>query len=256
MASTHAKKQATGSHVRLVSKSGVDDLFSEKVTREKKTKRGRKKELPPTDLPKDLAKICDLFAAGKAVLKEIDYKIDFASQRLREYALRGFVRLFVSTKRKPPSMDYVGQHSRLKFVQTRRTTLTVEKADYLRSLGIPVDEYTELAGIEMNMAEISRHGLVEKVREGLANLGVAKAVLEECFETKHELTSAFYENLYSIVRDSLQKDEDLEEKMLDVMTTLNPAEQLRNVEIKDLDVRECFDLILKTEIEVDESEAA
>ena len=106
------------------------------------------------------------------------------------------------------------------------------------------------------MAEIRRHGLVEKLQEGLAHLGVAKSVLEECFESKHELVPAFYENLYSIVRDSIEKGESIDEKMLEVMKTLNPADQLRNVEIKDLDVQECFDLILNTQVEVDESEAA
>jgi hypothetical protein len=234
----------------------LDELFQTTLTQARSKKKRHKGEIPPVEFPGELAKICDLYAAGKSVLKEIDFKVDFAAQKLREYALKNFVRLFASIKKKPPSIDYIGRHSRLKFVQTHRTTLTLEKTNQLRSMGIPIDEYTELTGIDINMNEIRRHGLTDKLRDGLAEMGVSKAVLDECFTPKHELNPSFYDNLYTIVRDSLAKDEDLEGKMLEVVNTLSPAEQLRNVEVKDMDVQKCFDLVLKTELEVDESEVA
>lgn len=229
--------------------SALSELFSSSLSRARqKPKRGKKQELAPIDLPKALGKYSDLFAAGKALLKEIEFKVGYAEQRIRDFCVENYVKLFASLKSRPPSLDFKGATSSFKFVQTHRTTLTAEKVHDLKDLGVPIDDFTELVGIEVNMAAIRQHKLEDKLQSGLATLGVAPGVIEECFTPRHELSPRFYDNLFAIVQGTIGKGEDAQEKIEQVFQILNPSSQIRNVETK-LNREMSFKYVDETEIE-------
>ncbi len=230
----------------------IDDLLSGKVTRTTEA-RGRKKgQVAPQELPKNVSAIANLFAAGRTIDKEMRFKLDYAKQKLEDFCLSDWISKFVATRKRPSSIDYSANHSRFKFVMTSRTTLTQEKVDELKDLGLPIDEHTVLRGLQVNYDAIRQHGLEGKLREALASLNVKKGVLEEIFSPRVELKETFYDLLAEIVRQSLKSGEKMEEKMLTVLEVLDPTNQMRNVEVLDLSVDECFKLIEKTEIEPDE----
>ena len=232
----------------------LEKLFSSNVgPATAKRRKGRKQEIPPIDLPKELSKTIDLFAAGKNLLKEIEFKVKFAEQRLRAFCNTNYVQLFANLKRKPPSLDYRGEHSSLKFVQTHRTTLTHDKVEELRGLGVDIDEYTTLTGIDINMAAIRQHKLENKLQEGLQTLGVSPGIVEECFTPRHELNPVFYDNLFTIIQHSLKKSEKLEDKLAHIYKILDPSSQIRNVETE-IPQNKALDIVLKAEIEVDDLE--
>ena len=203
-------------------------------------------------MPKGIAPIANLFAAGRTIDKEMRFKLDYAKQKLEEFCLADWITKFVNTRRRPSSIDYSANHSRFKFVMTSRTTLTHDKVEELKSLGLPIDDYTVLRGLQINYDAIKQHGLEEKLREALGSLNVKKGVLEEIFTPRVELKETFYDLLAEVVRQSLKSGEDIEEKMRAVIEVLDPTNQMRNVEVLDLSVDDCFKLIEDTEIEPDE----
>jgi hypothetical protein len=234
----------------------VERLFSSKVgPAAAKKKSGKKQDIAPIEFPRELATLSDVFAAGKSVLKEIEFKVKFAEQRIRSFCDESYIRLFAALKRKPPSLDYRSGHSSLKFVQTHRTTLTHDKVEELRELGVPIDDYTNLVGIDINMTAIRHHKLEDKLQEGLESLGVSPGVIEECFTPRHELNPSFYDAFYTIVQEVVGKGKDPTDRMIEIYHILNPSSQLRNVETK-LDQEDAFKLINETEIEAENPEAA
>ena len=259
MASQHSRKLKEVPKLRAlpggktpINPPALERLFSSSVgPAGAKKKHGRKQEIPPIEFPKELTKYSDLFAAGKNLLREIEFKVKFAEQRLREFCGANYTKLFASLKRRPPSLDYRGENSSFKYVQTHRTTLTHEKVEALKESGIEVDDYTTLTGIDINMAAIRQHKLELKLQEGLASLGISPGIVEECFTPRHELNPVFYDNLYTIAQHSLKKGETIEEKLGRIFEILEPSSQIRNVETK-LPEHRALDFVLKAEIEVDE----
>ena len=232
--------------------SGVGELLSGQIPRAPKKPRARKREIPPQELPRNMEKISNLFAAARTLKKEVETKERWAKGRIDEFCVRDFVRRFAAADRRPPSIEYTTAHSKFKFVLTSRTTLTGDKEDALRDMSIPLEEYTQLAGVEINYDAIRQHGLENSLREALEAMDIRKSILDECFRPKVELKDAFYDRLAGVVRGSLQSDEKLEEKMFEVLQVLQPAEQVRNVDVIGLDSQQCFDLVRKTEIEPEE----
>ena len=232
----------------------LEQLFSSSVSSASaKKKKGKRQEILPIEFPKDLSKTMDLFAAGKNLLREIEFKVKFAEQRLRAFCTTNYVKLFATLKRKPPSLDYKGEHSSLKYVQTHRTTLTHEKVEDLRAIGIEIDEYTTLTGIDINMAAVRQHKLETKLQEGLSSLGVSPGIIEECFTPRHELNPVFYDNLFTIVQHSLKKGEHTEDKITRIFEILEPSSQIRNVETE-IPQNKSWDVVAKAEIQVDDLE--
>ncbi|OFZ17948.1 MAG: hypothetical protein A2X94_08625 [Bdellovibrionales bacterium GWB1_55_8] len=235
--------------------SELAGLFSGKVTRAAPKSRQAKKKLKPTEeLPGDLRFLSDVFAAGRAVQKELSFKVRYAEQRVKDYCLRRFSELFAASGTRPPSIEYTGEHSRFMFTQTERTTLTLDKVEELRDLGIPIDEYTELRGIRINYEAIRRHKLEEKLQKALSEMGLRSDILEECFVPNVELNESFYNVLAQIIRESLREGEELPEKLHEVLQILRPANQVRNLELPGYDARKSFDLVMKAEIAATEEE--
>lgn len=233
--------------------SPVRQLFTGKVRRgAEPISRRRKREAPPQELPKPVQNIANLFVAGRVVEKEVKFKADYAKQELDQYCLRDFVKRFIAGNRRPPSLEYQASHSRFKFVLTSRTTMTVEKVEALHDLDLPIEKHTEMRGMRIDSDAVRQHGLEEKLIQALENLHVSKAVLEECFIPQVELKPTFYDMLVEIVRNSLKRGEDLEDKMMLVLETLNPAEQIRNTEAIGMDAKECFDYVYRAKVEASE----
>lgn len=237
-----------------VRRTAVTELLSGRVPKARAAKKRRKREVPPQELPKEFAPLSNVFAAGRTIDKEMKYKIDYAKSRIEDFCLRDWIKRFAATNRKPPSVDYTSDHSKFKFVMTTRTTLTHEKVEELRHLGIAIDEHTILSDIEINYDAIKQHRLENKLRDALEAMNVSAGVLDEVFTPKVELKDTFYDVLVEVVRRSLSPGERLEDKMFQVIQILNPADQMRNVET-DLGIQQCFDLIQKTEIEPEEEVA-
>ncbi len=234
--------------------SAVEALLSGKVRRGLQKKR-RKGEVPPQTLPGDLNSLADVFVAGKALEKEVLFKMRYAEQRIKEHCISDFVNRFIAISKKPGNVDYLSRHARFKFVMTRRTTLSEDKVEDLRSLNIPLEEYTELGGLKINYEAIRQHNLEGHLREALESMHLPKGVIEEVFTPAVELKEAFYDRLDDVVRRSLGDGEDLSEKMLQVLQILNPTTQIRNTEVVGLDLNQCFDLLTQTELEMEEEVA-
>jgi hypothetical protein len=234
--------------------SGVQSLLSGKLSKSRsKTLKGKKKKRKLTEpLPEDLAELGDILVAGRKVEREVDFKLRFAEQKVKEYCLKRFCDRFADTGTRPSSIDYEGKHSHFTYIQTRRITLTPEKAETLRHWKIPIDDYTELQGVRINYRAIAEHKLESKLKEALANLGLSDELLEECFTPDVQLKEAFFEHLSAIVTSSLGERERGREKLAnkihDVVQILSPASQIRNAETPKLNASQCFDLIQKAEI--------
>lgn len=237
-------------------RSAVESLLSGQVSKPSGKPRRRKRgEVPPQELPANIQPLADVFAAGRTVDKEVSFKLAYAKQQVERYCVRDWIRRFATTSRRPPSLDYAADHARFKFVMTSRTILTSEKAEELRSLGIAVDEHTELRDIAINYDAIREHKLEDKLRKALSDLDVPSDVIEECFAPKIELKETFYDLLVEIVRHSLRKGEELEEKLKQVVEVLNPTNQIRNTEAVGLTIEQCFDLVHQAEIQAEEEVA-
>jgi hypothetical protein len=231
----------------------IDSLFSGKIpdTSKKKT-RSRKKEQPPLALPRDLQKLSDVFAAGRAIQKEVELRADFARQRIEEYCIEEIANEYAAVNRRPSSRNFSAKHSRFKFVLTERTTMTSEKSEELREMGIPIEQYTEVRGIQINYDAIRQHHLEAKLREALGSMRIPAGVLEEIFTPAVQLKESFYDVLSEVVKSSLKPGEKLEEKLKRTLEILNPATQIRNVEVLGLTPKQCFDLVNSTEIEAED----
>jgi hypothetical protein len=253
MSKTSASKHRAG---------GVSKLFSGKVTeRASKPRKQPKKRKPVDSLPEDLKELGDVFAAGKKVYKELDFKVRHAEYQVKDYCVRRFCEIYLATGNRPPSIEYTGDKSHFTFIQTSRINLTHEKVEALRLMDVPIDDQTELKGIDINYRAIQEHGLEKKLRTALENMGVSEQVLEECFVPKVQLKDTFFDHLDDVVKDSLGKNEDPAEKLYEVVKILGPANQVKNPDMPDLTPAECFKLVEESEISVldiedEDSEAA
>lgn len=228
--------------------AGVASLLSGKVgDRGKRPRRSRKPERRPEELPGEMRVFGDLLAAGKKVEREVDFKLRFAEQRIREFCLRRFCEKFALTGRRPDSISYVGPHSRFTYTQTRRIAMTPERADALRDMGFPIDEHTELRGLRINYEAIREHKLESRLKEALEGMGLDQEILDECFVPDVQVRDGFFESLPSIVSRTA-KDEDLGERLYEIARVLAPSGQIRNAETPDLDAEGAFKLIEQTQI--------
>lgn len=270
MAKTHARKKQTTEHrrpqLRAITggkaahprekeggeEAGVPGLFTGRVRRTTEGTKRPRREPAPREIPRELQPIANLFAAGRIVEKEIKFKADYAKQEIDEFCVRDFARRYIAEHRRPVSADYIANHARFKFVMTTRTTMNVGKVDALKSMNIPIEEHTELRDLQINYSAIRQHGLEKKLIEALETMHIPQAVLNECFSPKVELKATFYDLLLEVVRTSLNKDEELEDKMVEVLRILGPAEQIRNTEALGLDARACFDLVYRSKVEASE----
>jgi len=232
--------------------SAVGELLSGRVSKAPRTPRKKKAEIPAQELPKEVAKLANLFAAARTIKKEIESKEQYARNRLDEFCLRDFARRAALSDRRPGSIDYSSDYAKFKFVLTSRTTLTPEKEEALTDLGLPLGEQTRLAGIEINYEAIRAHGLEEKLRQALESMDIDKSILDECFRPKVELKESFYDRLPELVGHIVERKDELEDKMHEVLRILQPTAQLRNVDVKGLTAKQCFDLVTQTEIEAEE----
>lgn len=236
---------------------GFAGILSGKVAHPPKTgKKSRTKRKPTEEIPENLRLLANLYAAGKTVEREVEFKARYAEQRVKEHCVRRFAEVYAASGKRPPSMDYTGDHSRFSFVQTSRTYLTYDKVTALQDIGIAIDRHTELRGLRVNYEAIRRHKLENKLRTALEDMGVSNDIVEECFVPDVQLKPSFYEVLDNVVRDSLQPGERLEDKIYEVISILSPAHQVRNLEAVGLDAKECFDLIHETEVAVPEGDEA
>jgi hypothetical protein len=253
-------KSITGGKAASKKSSAVEDLFSGRVTTRPKNSR-IKEEAPPIELRKGLQKYADVFAAGRALEREIKMKADFARQQVEEFCLADIAKQYATINRRPSSRNFISKHSRFRFVFTERTTLTPEKSEELSDMNIPLEEHTEVRGVRINYDTIRQHKLEEKLRDALESLKVSKGVLDEIFTPEVHLKESFYNVLTEIVRNSLKEGEKLEDKILNVIQVLSPATQIRNVETIGLNPKQTFELVKNTQIEAsqvydDEDEVA
>ncbi len=235
--------------------SPVEELFSGKVTRRApKAKKQTRKRKPVDALPDELKPLGDVFAAGKKIFKELSFKVGYAEHQVKEYCIKRFCENFAAMGNRPPSIEYTGDESHFTYIQTSRINLTHDKVEALRMLDIPIDRQTELKGIDINYQAIREHGLEKKLRTALEDLGVPEQVLEECFVPRVQLKETFFDNLDDLVRASLDKNEDLAEKLYQVIKILEPANQIKNPDCPDLTAEECFRLVANSEISADDFE--
>jgi hypothetical protein len=233
--------------------SSVDQLLSGKVIAPRvAAKKTKKSDRAAEKLPGELAHLGDILVAGRKILREIDFKVRFAEERVKEFCLKRFCERFAESGQRPESVKYAAENSVFTFIQTRKITLTPEKAEALKMMNIPVENHTELKGIHVNFAAIKEHKLEVKLRDALAAMGVKQSVLLECFQPDVQLKESFFAHLSAVVNQSLKKGEDLTEKLYEVTRLLHPAEQIRNAESPNLGPIQAFKLIHDTKISVTE----
>jgi hypothetical protein len=227
----------------------LSSLFSGKMTdRTGKRKKSKKRERAVELLPEDYRAVADVLAAGKAIEKEIKTKIGYSEQRIKEYCIKRFCEKFASTGHRPTSGRYAGNKSRFTFIQTKKIYLTPEKADALRSMNVPIDEFTELMGIDIDYSAIKANHLEFKLRAALEKMNVPQEVLDECFRPRVELKESFFETLNSVIEKSLQEGESIVDKLVDVVSVLGPVNQIKNPEIPGMSPEDGLKLVIETEI--------
>jgi len=249
MSTPASRKRRPEPKINVTKADQLEDILSgkisEKTTRKKKGKtRQRAVEL----LPSQLRQIADVLAAGRVIKKEIDTKISLSEQRVREYCVRRFCERFAATGRRPSSTIYAGSKSRFTFIQTQKIHLTPEKADALRMMNIPIDDYTELTGVDIDYAVIKANNLEFKLKTALSQMDVPEKVLNEIFQPKVELKESFFNTLNTIIKETLQEGEDLIAKMYDAVSVLGPINQLKNPEVHGLSLKDSFKLVDESDI--------
>lgn len=234
---------------------GVESILSGKVTRPAKAaKKGREKKRPTEEIPRSLRKMSNVYAAGKAVEREMEFKVRYAEQKVKEHCLQRYAEIYATSGKRPPAIEYESDHSRFSFVQTVRTYLSFEKVEALKQIRIPIDDHTELRGVRVNYEAIRKHKLEKDLQKAFENMGVSEEVLDEIFVPDIQVKPSFYEILDNVVRESLRPGEKLEDKIYEVLNILSPANQVRNLEAVGLTAKQCFDLVMEAEISVPEDE--
>ena len=229
--------------------SAVEHLLSGKTLRSgAKAARSGESEKKVEQLPKEIAELADIVAAGRKIEREISFKLEYANKGVRDYCRRRFAQIFAATGSRRSSMAFAGKHSSFTFIQTRRMSINEEKVHALNAIGFDVSSETELRGIRINYEAIQRNKLEQKLRAALEGMNVSREVLAECFQPDVQLRESFFDRLGMLTERSLAKGESLGEKLYEVLNILNPTEQIRNADLPDLSSIQSYKLVHDSQI--------
>jgi hypothetical protein len=219
--------------------SAVGGLFSTKVASvaptAKKSANGKPKPLEEID--KALIPETEVFISGKMILKLITKKIKKSEYYVKDWCLQRFAQNYARTGVRPKSFEVIGGNAKFEFIPTSRIYLNPERVQALRDLNIDVDSWTTIEGIVIDYEALQRHGLEAQLQKAIEGMNLSEAILGDVLKPKHVLKKGFFDAIYSICQNSLQKGEDLATKMhlaLSKASGVGSVNQTKNPEIIDL----------------------
>lgn len=212
---------------------GVAGVFSSKVAAPTLgAKKAKGKSKPLSEIPAELVPHAEVMVAGKMVNKRIENKIKAATDAVKSWCLQKFAEVYAATGSRPATTTVIGGKAKFDFIQTKRIYLSPDRVQAVRDMGVDIDNWTDIKGVNINYEAIKRHGLESKLQEALGSMGISDAILGEILQPKHEVREGFFDSLFSVVQGSLKKGEDLSDKMFGVLLALQPVSQTKNPEIE------------------------
>lgn len=211
--------------------SGLAGLFSGKVgapTVNGASKSKSKKVKPVEEVPTELKAHTEVMVAGKMIAKAVEKKVAAATDAVKSWSMSRFAEIWSMTGTRPATFEVHGGIATFDFIQTKRIFLTPERVQAVRDLGVNIDEWTDIKGVNINYEAIKRHGLEEKLQEALGSMGLSDAVLGEILQPKHELKEGFFDAMFSVCNDALAEGESIKDKIYSVMLALLPVNQVKN----------------------------
>ena len=241
--------------------AGISGLFSGKMAAPVKSeKKSKSKSKPIEELPEELHPQAEVFISGKLVMKAIEKKIEVSQSQVKNWCVKRFADVYAKTGTRPATSTVVGGSAQFDFIQTKRIYLNPDRVQAMRDLGVDIDSWTEIKGVNINYEAIKRHGLEQKLQTALSKMDVSEAILGEIFQPKFELKDGFFDALYASCEKSMKKGEELAQKMYLTMLALEPVNQTKNPEIVGLSgdtetkrLQSALKTIIETEIQSDES---
>jgi len=240
--------------------NAVGGLFSTKVAEvfptKKKASSGKAK--PIEEIDEALIPEAMVFTSGKMILKLIAAKIEVSENKVKDWCLRKFAENYARTGVRPSTFEVIGGQAKFQFVPTSRIHLTPERVQALRLLNIDVDSWTTLEGITIDYDALQRHGLEAQLQKAIEGMNLSEAILGDVLKPKHVLKKGFFDAIYSICENSLQKGEDLATKIhlaLSKASGVGSVNQTKKPEIMELSgdtetkkMQNVLKIILETEI--------
>ena len=213
--------------------AGLSGLFSGKVAAPTLgAKKAKGKSKPIEEIPAELVPHTEVMVAGKMVTKRIENKIKAATDAVKFWCMQRFADVFAATGSRPATSTVIGGKAKFDFIQTKRIYLTPDRVQAVRDMGVDIDRWTDIKGVNINYEAIKRHGLEASLETALSSMGVTQAILEEIFQPKHELKEGFFDGLYSVCQTGLKKGEKLNEKIFSVLLALQPVSQTKNPDVE------------------------
>jgi hypothetical protein len=189
----------------------------------------------------DIAAYADTLAGAKVALKAIEKTVEEAETVLKAAMMRQWCEHFATKGHMPDLRQPKGTMATFQCIQQKTAKITVDKAEDIRAKGVDLTEHKEKVSFSIRMGEASR----EATKEIIASL---RKILGDDFENVVSeyvtVGEGFFENYAEIVRKSLGKDENLNDKMLEILRILKPTIQFTKFS-SDMSESSGYDLALE-----------
>ncbi len=220
-----------------------------------KAKSKKKKEAIPIDLSAlsslkvddlelsgaDLAVYADALAGAKVALKAIEKIVEESEMVLKAAMMRQWCEHFATKGHMPDLRQPKGTMATFQCIQQKTAKVTGDKADDIKKKGVDLGKHKEKISFTIRMGNASR----EATKKIIASM---KKILGEDFEdvVSEYVTvgESFFENFDDIIRKSLGEDENLNDKMLQILRILKPTIQFSKFE-SDMSESAGYDLALE-----------
>lgn len=186
----------------------------------------------------DLKAHADALAGARKAMAAIKSVVDEAEAVLRAASHRHYCTHLVTQGRAPDLRRLIAGSGSLQVIQQRTAKITKESMVKLKSIGIDLEKYNPERTYTVRMGNASKQATKKIVASLKRILGEDyKGVVSESFG----VGSKFFDKFDAIVKDSLGENENLQDKMYQVIRILNPTVQFKDIK-SDLEEGRAFDL--------------
>ena len=224
--------------------AAVSNLFGGKKAPKAK-KAAKKKEKEQVEFPKELRDAADVMCAYRTVKDDLKKKGDVADKRCETFMRRWWCEKYALTGKKPEMATFLGNRSKIDFVQTRRMTLNAEKQEALEMMGVDMSDHVEVSGMGIDMEAVVRLGYMEKLQELIGEMVSDPEHVSEIFTPKVTVKESILEDLPDLAKDS-EIDGSLADQMEQILDVLKPTVQKKKPEVEDAGPAECFTIVTES----------
>lgn len=212
--------------------SALSNLLSGKVAAPVVGAKSKSKEKSIIQMPSELLTEAEVFVADKMIQKDISSKAKVAAGKILDYCTRWFADAFAVQGKRPASSVMLNGRAKFDFIPTSRIHVNPARVEAARAvIGDEIDNWTEIKGVTFNYGVIVANNLQDKFEEAIRNMGLSDELLAQVLQPKHELKKGFFDDLHKIVGKTLQRGENLSDKMYMLIKALDPVKQVKNADL-------------------------